>query len=144
MIKYFLYISVLFSMFSCVKNNETLDAIIYNKIVGNYTGTDMICTWNEEALDTTCINNNENKVTVVIPNLSSIRISDINGQMDSINLTYIKSSTNNQQWIHSFEGNDNNAIITLEYQESLQSIKILKKETNDSQQSYFFEGVKTK
>ena len=131
-------------MFSCVKSNETLNAIIYSKIVGTYTGTDMICTWNETALDTTCINKNENNIKVVIPNLSSIRISDINGQLDSIILTYQKTSSINQQWIHSFEGNYNNTIITLDFQESLESIKILKKEINDSQESYLFSGVKIK
>lgn len=130
-------------MYSCVKSYDTLDAIIYNKIVGNYAGTDMFCTWHDEVLDTTCIYN-ENKVSVVIPNLSTIRISDINGHLDSVKLSYIKSNTINQQWIHSFEGSYNNTIINLDYQESLQSIKILKKEINDSQQSYLFSGVKTK
>lgn len=142
MVRYILYVLLMLSTLGCVKNDDHINPIPFSHIVGTYVGNGKICTYTEELQDTICNDEVQNTIKIAIPNHGTIRLYDTTHNVDSILLSYQKLDIINLQPVHIFKGEHSDFTITLNFEESNNSIHLIKQNTNNSPQSYYFNGIK--
>lgn len=144
MARYILYVLLILSTVGCVKNDDHINPISFSNIVGTYVGNGKLCIYAEESQDTICNDEVQNTIKIAIPKHESIRIYDTSDNVDSILLSYQKLNIINTQPVHVFKGEYADFTITLNFEESNKSIHLIKQNTNNSPQSYYFSGIKLK
>lgn len=130
-------------LFSCVREEDNIKSIPFDKIIGSYTGISRSCESQNISTDTICGPGIANTFRVIIFDLTTISISDQTNKYEMLKLSYVKTESSGGDQIHTFESKDSLATYTASYSELLRNFTFENKKITDINIiTDFFEGKK--
>ena len=119
----FLFVIILLSFWSCVKDENVVPAIPFKDIVGSFDGLSKVCTAATIDTDTLCNSGISNGLRFTIESLNTIKVTDATSQFVNQTLTFIKTEQASGDKLHFFGGQKDMTTLDLHFDEKDGNIK---------------------